>query len=82
MKLPAEPETRNTKLLMDLKAAILKEHSKAQCDKIVRYIGSDNKLHELKTIIEERWEHETAAFRSRAKKILKLPALFAADKTP
>jgi hypothetical protein len=26
---------------------------------------------ELKLIIEERWEHETAAFRSRAKKILK-----------
>ncbi|MGB8191084.1 MAG: hypothetical protein WCF67_04150 [Chitinophagaceae bacterium] len=26
---------------MDLKAAILKEHSKAQCDKIVRYIGND-----------------------------------------
>lgn len=26
---------------------------------------------ELKTIIEERWEHETAAFRSRGKKILK-----------
>ena len=25
---------------------------------------------ELKLIIEERWEHETAAFRSRAKKIL------------
>jgi hypothetical protein len=25
---------------------------------------------ELKTIIEDRWEHETAAFRSRAKKIL------------
>ena len=28
-------------------------------------------LQELKTIIEERWEHETAAFRSRAKKIIK-----------
>jgi len=28
-------------------------------------------LPELKLIIEERWEHETAAFRSRAKKILK-----------
>jgi hypothetical protein len=27
-------------------------------------------LPELKTIIEERWEHETAAFRSRAKKII------------
>jgi hypothetical protein len=26
---------------------------------------------EIKIIIEERWEHETAAFRSRAKKILK-----------
>lgn len=26
---------------------------------------------ELKTIIEDRWEYETAAFRSRAKKILK-----------
>lgn len=26
---------------------------------------------EIKLIIEERWEHETAAFRSRAKKILK-----------
>ncbi|MEI9912474.1 MAG: hypothetical protein WDO71_24170 [Bacteroidota bacterium] len=26
---------------------------------------------EIKVIIEERWEHETAAFRSRAKKILK-----------
>jgi hypothetical protein len=26
---------------------------------------------EIKTIIEERWEHETAAFRSRAKKMLK-----------
>lgn len=26
---------------------------------------------ELKVIIEERWDHETAAFRSRAKKILK-----------
>lgn len=26
---------------------------------------------ELKLVIEERWEHETAAFRSRAKKILK-----------
>lgn len=26
---------------------------------------------ELKTIIEDRWDHETAAFRSRAKKILK-----------
>lgn len=26
---------------------------------------------ELKVIIEERWNHETAAFRSRAKKILK-----------
>ncbi len=26
---------------------------------------------ELKLIIEDRWEHETAAFRSRAKKILK-----------
>ncbi|MBS1598144.1 MAG: hypothetical protein JST75_07950 [Bacteroidetes bacterium] len=26
---------------------------------------------ELKLIIEERWEHETAAFRSRARKILK-----------
>lgn len=25
---------------------------------------------ELKTIIEDRWDHETAAFRSRAKKIL------------
>ena len=28
-------------------------------------------LRELKTVIEERWEHETAAFRSRAKKILR-----------
>lgn len=28
---------------------------------------------ELKLIIEERWEHETAAFRSRAKKILSPP---------
>jgi len=28
-------------------------------------------LPELKLVIEERWEHETAAFRSRAKKILK-----------
>jgi len=28
-------------------------------------------LSELKLIIEERWPHETAAFRSRAKKILK-----------
>ena len=28
-------------------------------------------LHELKTIIDERWEHETAAFKSRAKKIFK-----------
>ena len=27
---------------------------------------------ELKLVIEERWEHETAAFRSRAKKILRL----------
>jgi len=27
---------------------------------------------ELKLIIEERWEHETAAFRQRAKKILKM----------
>jgi len=26
---------------LDLKAAILKEHSKAQCDKIVRYIGNN-----------------------------------------
>ncbi|HKH61767.1 MAG TPA: hypothetical protein VKA49_13090, partial [Flavitalea sp.] len=26
---------------------------------------------ELKLIIEERWEHETAAFQSRAKKILR-----------
>jgi hypothetical protein len=26
--------------------------------------------HELKLIIEERWPHETAAFRSRAKKVL------------
>jgi len=26
---------------------------------------------ELKVIIEERWEHETAAFHSRARKILK-----------
>jgi hypothetical protein len=26
---------------------------------------------ELKVIIEERWEHETAAFRSRARKIMK-----------
>jgi hypothetical protein len=26
---------------------------------------------ELKVIIEERWDYETAAFRSRAKKILK-----------
>ncbi len=29
---------------------------------------------ELKLIIEERWEHETAAFRSRGKKILKQAA--------
>ena len=28
-------------------------------------------ISELKLIIEERWEHETAAFRSRGKKILK-----------
>ena len=28
-------------------------------------------LHELKTIIDERWEHETVAFRTRAKKIFK-----------
>jgi hypothetical protein len=28
---------------------------------------------ELKTIIEDRWDSETAAFRSRAKKILKAP---------
>jgi hypothetical protein len=28
---------------------------------------------ELKTIIEDRWDTETAAFRSRAKKILKTP---------
>ena len=28
-------------------------------------------ISELKLIIEERWEHESAAFRSRAKKILK-----------
>src|SRR5579871_552922 len=27
-------------------------------------------IQELKLVIEERWEHETAAFRSRAKKIL------------
>jgi len=26
---------------------------------------------EIKTIIEERWEHETAAFKSRAKDFLK-----------
>jgi hypothetical protein len=26
---------------MDLKAALLEEHSKAQCEKIVRYIGND-----------------------------------------
>ena len=26
---------------------------------------------ELKTIIEDRWDYESAAFRSRAKKILK-----------
>jgi hypothetical protein len=26
---------------MDLKTAILKEHSKSQCDKIVRYVGSN-----------------------------------------
>jgi hypothetical protein len=26
---------------------------------------------ELKLVIEERWPHETAAFKSRAKKILK-----------
>jgi len=26
---------------------------------------------ELKTIIEDRWDHESAAFKSRAKKILK-----------
>jgi len=26
---------------MDLQSALLKEHSKAQCDKIVRYIGND-----------------------------------------
>lgn len=30
-------------------------------------------LHELKTIVEERWEHETIAFRTRAKKIFKKP---------
>lgn len=29
-------------------------------------------LQELKTIVEERWEYETAAFRSRAKKIFRL----------
>ncbi len=28
-------------------------------------------LHELKTIVDERWEHETMAFRSRAKKVFK-----------
>src|SRR4051812_3788183 len=28
---------------MDLKAAALKEHSKAQCNKIVKYIGNDPK---------------------------------------
>lgn len=28
---------------MDLEKAVLKEHSKAQCDKIVRYIGGDKK---------------------------------------
>jgi len=27
--------------------------------------------HELKVIIEERWDYETAAFHSRAKRILK-----------
>jgi hypothetical protein len=30
-------------------------------------------LQELKTIIEDRWDAETAAFRSRAKKILNTP---------
>ena len=29
-------------------------------------------LQELKTIIEDRWDIESAAFRSRAKKIMKL----------
>ncbi len=28
-------------------------------------------LHEIKLVIEERWDYETAAFRSRARKILK-----------
>ena len=31
---------------------------------------------ELLLIIEERWEHETAAFRSRAKRILSLSFKF------
>ncbi len=29
-------------------------------------------MQELKLVIEERWDHETTAFRSRAKKILRL----------
>lgn len=36
-------------------------------------------LPEVKAIIEERWEHETAAFKSRAKKLL---ALSSAGKKP
>lgn len=34
-------QARNLFLLMDLQKAIEKEHSKAQCDKIVRYVGNN-----------------------------------------
>jgi hypothetical protein len=69
---------------MNLREIILSEHSKSQTNKIIKWIGSDLLNHtskplpqfpeirqELKTIIEDRWDFETAAFRSRAKKIFK-----------
>lgn len=58
---------------INLREAILKEHSKKQCDTIVNYIGSDpKKFKELMKllIVDEKKGVETAAFKQRAKKII------------
>jgi hypothetical protein len=47
---------------MQLRETILAEHSNKQYPEIKQ---------ELKTIIEDHWDFESAAFKSRAKKILK-----------
>ena len=49
---------------MNLQKMLEKEHSRRQCDRIVKYIGKD------KMRFAEQWGQATPAFRSRARYLI------------